>query len=122
MNLNSHPLWTALVTPLNPDLSVDFKSFGNLLREQEKAGNGLLVLGSTGEALNLTNEQKKEIVTYTAKIAKEEKFQSAIMIGVSGHQLNETIEWVNFLEQFSFHAYLMVTPIYAKPGNEGQYQ
>jgi len=121
MNLNSYSLWTALVTPLNPDLTVDFKSFGNLLREQEKAGNGLLVLGSTGEALNLSNDQKKEIVAYTAKLAGEEKFKCPIMVGVSGHQLQDTIEWMNYLERFPFQAYLMVTPIYAKPGAEGQY-
>lgn len=118
MNLNDFKLWTALVTPFNEDLTVDFDSLGKLLKEQNEAQNGLLILGSTGEALNIDLETKKEIV----KFVQNEKPTVPLMIGVGGHQYKATQDWVKWLETQNVDAYLMVTPIYAKPGDMGQYE
>ncbi|HBQ58315.1 MAG TPA: 4-hydroxy-tetrahydrodipicolinate synthase, partial [Balneolaceae bacterium] len=63
--MENFPLWTAIITPMNPDGSVDYDSFETLLRKQEEAGNGVLVLGSTGEGLNLNEEEKRGIVQFT---------------------------------------------------------
>lgn len=118
MKLNDYKLWTALVTPFNEDLSVDFDSLGALLKEQSEAQNGLLILGSTGEALNINLETKKEIVKYV----QSQKPSVPVMIGVGGHQYQATQDWVKWLETQNVDAYLMVTPIYAKPGDMGQYE
>lgn len=118
MKLDDYNLWTALVTPLTPGLSVDFDSLGHLIKEQCEAKNGLLILGSTGEALNLSLSMRKAIVEYTIA----QKPSSPIMIGVGGHALHEQIEWIEWLETKNIDAYLMVTPIYAKPGTFGQYE
>jgi 4-hydroxy-tetrahydrodipicolinate synthase len=115
---NQYPLWTALVTPFNTDLSVDYTSLERLVREQEAAGNGLLVLGSTGEALNIDLEEKKRIVEFVIKLNPK----TPIMVGVGGHELAATRNWVQWLDQLKIQAYLMVTPLYAKPGDEGQYR
>jgi 4-hydroxy-tetrahydrodipicolinate synthase len=117
MNLNDYKLWTAIVTPLNEDLTVDFESFKNLLIEQNDANNGILVLGSTGEALNISLEIKKSIVEYTV----EQRLNVPIMIGVGGHNLQDTKSWVEYLNNKDVDCILLVTPIYAKPGNIGQY-
>ncbi|MBT4790817.1 MAG: 4-hydroxy-tetrahydrodipicolinate synthase [Halobacteriovoraceae bacterium] len=118
MNLNDYPLWTALITPLTPGLQVDYPSLKKLLIEQDEAGNGLLILGSTGEALNLCLDDRERIVNFVL----EQKLKSPLMIGVGGHELNSQIKWIEWLETKNIDAYLMVTPIYAKPGDEGQYQ
>ncbi len=118
MNLNDYNLWTALVTPLTPGLQVDYPSLKKLIKEQQDAKNGLLILGSTGEALNLTLEDKKNIVEFTL----EYNPKVPVMVGVGAHQLKEQIEWVKWLETKNIHAYLMCTPIYAKPGDHGQYE
>lgn len=112
-----YPLWTALVTPFNPDMSVDYTSLENLIKEQVSANNGLLVLGSTAEALNISLEDKKRIVEFVIKLGPK----APLMIGVGGHELEQTKEWVNWLETQKIDAYLMVTPLYAKPSHEGQY-
>jgi len=117
MNLNDYKLWTAIVTPFNEDLTVDFQSFGNLLREQNEANNGILVLGSTGEALNITLEDRKKIIDFTLKL----KLEAPIMIGVGGHNIVDTKSWVKYLNTKNIDCVLFVTPIYAKPGNIGQY-
>lgn len=118
MELSNYKLWTALVTPFNTDLTVDFDSLKTLVQEQIDAQNGLLILGSTGEALNIGLEDRKKIVEYVLSLNPN----LPIMIGVGGHNLNDTKAWVNYLETQNINAYLMVTPLYAKPGDEGQYQ
>lgn len=118
MNVTNYSLWTAVVTPLTQTSAVDYRTLSSVVRDQEEAGNGLLILGSTAEALNLPLEEKKKIVDHV--IAMNPK--TPIMVGVGGHQLEETLDWIKFLETKKINAYLMVTPIYAKPGPVGQYQ
>ncbi|WP_412471422.1 4-hydroxy-tetrahydrodipicolinate synthase [Halobacteriovorax sp. RT-1-4] len=116
--INSTPLWTAVITPLNADLTIDLDSLESILREQEKAGNGILILGSTGEALNLNLEERKNILNFVIDLG----LKVPLMCGVGGINLTETCEWVSYLDGLAIDAYLMVTPLYAKPGAEGQYE
>ncbi|HXH29411.1 MAG TPA: 4-hydroxy-tetrahydrodipicolinate synthase [Bacteriovoracaceae bacterium] len=118
MNMNTYPLWTAVITPLLETGSVDFESLTTLVKQQEKAGNGLLILGSTAEALNLNLEMKKSIIEHVLKL----KPTAPVMVGVGGHLLEECLEWVSYLNTLTLDAFLMVTPLYAKPGPIGQYQ
>lgn len=117
MNLNDFKLWTAVVTPLTNESAVDFRALSSVVHDQEEAKNGLLILGSTAEALNLTLDDKKKIVDHVLSLNPK----TPMMVGVGGHQLEETLEWISFLETKNIHAYLMVTPLYAKPGPVGQY-
>jgi 4-hydroxy-tetrahydrodipicolinate synthase len=115
-NLNDYPLWTAVVTPMNEDSSVDYESFEKLLREQEAAKNAVVVLGSTGEALNLNKAEMKKILELTMKL----KLSVPVMTGLGGYNLEETKEYLTYLETLPLDAYLLVTPLYAKPGEHGQ--
>jgi 4-hydroxy-tetrahydrodipicolinate synthase len=116
-NLKKYPLWTALITPLQTSQKVDFTSLASLLREQNQVGNGILILGSTGEALNLQLDEKKHILNFVC----EQNLQVPIMVGVGGHNLEETKNWIKYLETLPLDSYLMVTPIYSKPGPLGQF-
>ena len=118
MNIENIKLWTALVTPLTPGLKIDFKSLALLLKEQEAAGNGVLILGSTGEALNLDHEMRKAIVEFSL----DQKLKVPLMVGVGAHNLLDQISWLKWLNKKEISAYLMSTPIYAKPGDMGQYE
>jgi 4-hydroxy-tetrahydrodipicolinate synthase len=118
MTLNNYPLWTALVTPLLSNGEVDFKSLEKLIQQQVEANNALLILGSTAEALNLSLATKKSIIEFTLSLNPA----VPVMVGVGGHLLQEQIEWVKYLETLKINAYLMVTPLYAKPGPVGQTQ
>lgn len=111
-------LWTAVVTPMHADGEIDFESFEKLLQEQVDAGNGVVVLGSTGEALNLSQTEKVRVLEFTNNLA----LKTPVMIGVGGHHLESTLEWIDQLESLqNIDSYLVVTPLYAKPGTEGQY-
>ena len=117
MNVRQYPLWTAVITPLSPDGSIDYATFKKLIGAQEEANNALLILGSTGESLNLDDNERRKIVEFTVDLAPK----VPIMVGVGGINLKETLNWLSFLEKFPIHAYLFVVPLYAKPGVLGQY-
>lgn len=115
-NLSSYKLWTAIITPLKEDYSIDYDNFKSLIQEQVDAQNAILILGSTGEALNIDLETKKQIINFITEL----KIQVPIMCGVQGHDLNATLDWIDFLNSKKLDAYLCVTPLYSKPGLEGQ--
>ncbi|MTI86415.1 MAG: 4-hydroxy-tetrahydrodipicolinate synthase [Balneolaceae bacterium] len=115
--MNDFPLWTAIVTPMKTNGKVDYKSFEKIIRRQEEAGNGVLVLGSTGEGLNLTSEEKREVVSF----ATNRDLEVPVMAGIGGFELSAQIEFMNFCDAAEVDAMLLVTPLYAKPGPEGQY-
>lgn len=117
MKIDGYKLWTALVTPMTPGLKVDYPSLKKLILEQVEAKNGLLILGSTGEALNLSLEDKKNIVEFVSEL----NTVSPIMIGIGGHDLSAQKAWLAWLETKDVDAYLMVTPLYSKPNDNGQY-
>ena len=57
-------LWTALITPLLDDGQIDFPSLKQLAISQSDAGNGIVLLGSTGEGLALTSQEQVKIVEF----------------------------------------------------------
>jgi len=118
MDLNNYPLWTAVITPMLDNGEVDYESLERVLNQQVEAMNGLLILGSTGEALNLDLSEQKEILDFTLSL----NLKAPIMVGVGGINLRETTEWIKYLESLDVHCYLLVTPLYAKPGTIGQYE
>lgn len=115
-NLNDYPLWTAIVTPMNPDSTVDYESFEKILREQESASVAVVILGSTGEALNLDKEECKKILAFGLGL----KLNVPVMTGIGGFNQKETLQYVDYLNTLPLDAYLVVTPLYSKPGEHGQ--
>lgn len=113
----SIPLWTALVTPMDESGAVHESDLLRLIHEQDACSNGIVLLGSTGEALNLSITERKKVVEIATSLQRNTK----IIVGVGGHDLEATLEWVKWLETQTIDGYLMVTPIYSKPGEEGQF-
>jgi 4-hydroxy-tetrahydrodipicolinate synthase len=117
MTMQNYKLWTAVVTPLLDNGSVDFESLTKVVSEQVEAHNGLLILGSTGEALNLSLTVRKSIIEHVVNM----KTAMPIMVGIGGNLLEEQKEWMTYLATLPVHSYLLVTPHYAKPGAKGQH-
>ncbi|NMP30325.1 4-hydroxy-tetrahydrodipicolinate synthase [Thalassotalea sp. M1531] len=117
-NLAEYPLWTALVTPFTDSGEIDFASLSRIARQQSAAGNGLLILGSTGEALSLSAEQQFGIIQYITELS----LNVPIMLGVGGYQLIQQLEWIERCNELAIDAYLLGAPLYAKPGPVGQEQ
>lgn len=118
MNLTDTRLYTALVTPMKENGDLHLDDLASLIHRQDEAGNGVLVLGSTGEGLAQNLENKKQVV----KTASSLNVDVPIMVGVGGFNLRNQIEWIEYCHQFDVDSFLLVTPLYAKPGPKGQVQ
>ncbi len=112
----SQRLWTAIVTPMLNNGDIDYDSFTQLLLEQERAKNGIVLLGSTGEGANLSSDERRQVIEFACAL----NLQTPLMVGVGGLEWQAQKDWLRFCEMMPVDAYLMVTPIYAKPGAEGQ--
>ena len=113
--LSDYPLWTALVTPFDDNNHVDFATLESLVNAQQAAGNGILLLGSTGEGLALSQFEQREIVDFVCNLSPS----VPLMVAVGGCDLALQLEWVNYCNNKPIDAFLLGSPLYAKPGNVG---
>lgn len=109
-------LWTALITPMKADGSIHYDNLEDVIVRQEEAGNGILVLGSTGEGLALSDDEKKEVVDFVS----DRSNSVPIMVGVGGFNLKTQTDWISYCNEKNIESFLMVNPLYSKPGLKGQ--
>lgn len=111
---------TALVTPFQPDFSLDEVALRKLLRRQIAAGVDFLVpCGTTGESPTLTRAEHLRVVEITLE---ESSGQVPVLAGAGGYNTNEVIDLARELEALGADGLLSVTPYYNKPTQEGLYQ
>jgi 4-hydroxy-tetrahydrodipicolinate synthase len=111
---------TALVTPFNPDHSLDEAGFRRLVRRQIRAGiNFLVPCGTTGESPTLTKAEKRRVVEITVE---EAGGNVPVLAGAGGYNTAEVIADVREMAAIGADGILSVTPYYNKPTQEGLYQ
>jgi len=118
VSIQNCSLWTALVTPFDDQGEIIIDDLRNVATAQAEAGNGIVLLGSTGEGLALTLAEKKLIVETVCRM----KLSVPLMVAVGGFNLAEQVQWIEFCNALPIQAYLLGTPLYAKPGPVGQTQ
>lgn len=111
-------LWTALITPMQKDGSIHYDNLDDIISRQEEAGNGILVLGSTGEGLALSANEKKEVIDFVS----DRDNSIPIMVGVGGFNVETQTNWITYCNEKNIEAFLLVNPLYSKPGLKGQTQ
>ena len=61
---------TAIVTPFNPDGSINFDKYGELIDWQIESGiDAIVAVGTTGENATLSGEEHRELMRYAVKRA-----------------------------------------------------
>ncbi|MBQ7191688.1 MAG: 4-hydroxy-tetrahydrodipicolinate synthase [Paludibacteraceae bacterium] len=116
-------LGTALITPFMPNRQIDIPALQHLIDRQIEAGvDYLVVLGTTGEAVTLTPEEKRQVAETVVERAAG---RIPLVLGLGGNNtatvLKEIKEWKEWLKAH-FSAILSVCPYYNKPSQEGLYQ
>lgn len=110
----------ALVTPFNEDKSIDFNALGNLIEHTISGGVEYLVaLGTTGESVTLTKEEKKQVYSFIAEHANN---RVQLVAGIGGNNTQEVIDSFNLYDLSKYDAILSVSPFYNKPNQEGIFQ
>ncbi|MDB4895930.1 MAG: dihydrodipicolinate synthase, partial [Firmicutes bacterium] len=113
-------LLTAMVTPMKPDLSVDYARAAELARYLAESGSeGIVVAGTTGESPTLSRDEKLKLFETVVKAAGDK----VVVIGGTGsYNTAETVALSQEAEATGIDGLLLVTPYYSKPPQEGLYQ
>lgn len=113
-------LMTAMVTPFNPGLEIDYDKTKKLVNHLIATGTDtIIVAGTTGESPTLSKEEKiklfEYVVTYVDGRAK-------VIAGTGSNDTRGTIELTKKAEETGVDGVMLVAPYYNKPTQEGLYQ
>ena len=110
----------ALVTPFKKDKTIDFVALENLIDLQIAGGLDYLVtLGTTGESVVLSDQEKVEVFNCTIKKVNG---RVPVVVGIGGNDTAAVIKSFSKFDLTKVAAILSVTPYYNKPSQEGLYQ
>ncbi len=119
--------WTAMITPMLQDGSVDFEGFRkNILFQMEKGIDGILILGTSGETPTLDEDEEEKIIQLTMPLVKEFNEKNGksvkVMIGAGSNNTRDAVRYVKRAKEYKADFALVVTPYYNKPSDEGIYR
>ena len=110
----------AIVTPFKSDLSIDFSAFGRIVNHVVDGGvNYIVVMGTTGESVTLTRDEKKAIINY---ILEAIDGRIPLVVGIGGNNTQEVVSQLRNFELEKVDAILSVAPYYNKPNQRGLFQ
>ena len=108
---------TALVTPMNDDLSVDYDALGRLIDFQIDSGiNAIVAVGTTGESATLEYAEQKDVIRFTVdRVAG----RVPVIAGAGTNNTLHVLENVRNACEAGADALLVVTPYYNKATQNG---
>jgi 4-hydroxy-tetrahydrodipicolinate synthase len=110
----------ALVTPMQPDGSIDFDAWSRLLEFQLSNGTtGIVVAGSTGESATVSDAELTELLLRARRVIGTRALLIA-NTGTSGTA--SSVERARAFSALDIDALLVATPAYVKPTQEGLFQ
>jgi len=119
MKYNVEGSWPALVTPFNDDDTVNYDMLRKLVGfHAENHSTGVLLMGSTGEAILLNQEERKKIID---TVIDEANDKIPVMIGVAAMTTKQSIENAKYAKEAGATAGLIVQPPYIKPSQNALY-
>ena len=108
---------TAMVTPFNKDLSIDWAGVERLAKHLADNGHdGIVVNGTTGEAPTTKPEEKDEIIR-VVKAAVGSKVK--VLAGAGDNETSFSIDQAKRAEKAGADGLLIVVPYYNKPPQAG---
>ena len=100
----------AVPTPFYPDERIYFRKLeANIARYSRSLLSGLLLLGSTGEAVALDDAESRDVLRVAAEAAAPEK---VLIAGVGRESVKGTVELAESAARFHYDAVLVRTPTY----------
>lgn len=110
---------TAMVTPFNDQLEVDYEKVKDLVEHLIQQGNdAIVVAGTTGESPNLSKQEKLKLFEVAFLQANG---RVKIIAGTGSNNTRETIDLTKAVEAIGVDGAMVVVPYYNKPSQEGLY-
>ncbi|QPC80525.1 dihydrodipicolinate synthase family protein [Phototrophicus methaneseepsis] len=105
-----HGVIPPLLTPLHADGSIDVESIHRLVAHLTEAGvHGLFPLGSTGEAAQLTNTQRRQVLE---AVIEANQGKLPILAGIIASSTASAIEYAEEAHQLGVDAVVATAPYY----------
>jgi dihydrodipicolinate synthase/N-acetylneuraminate lyase len=106
-------IFPALTTPFYPDGRVYLRKLEhNVDRYSKTPIAGMVVLGSTGEPVMLSDEERRDVLRIAAEFAAPEK---VLIAGVGAESIVETLKMCECAAALDYDAALVRTPFFYKP-------
>jgi 4-hydroxy-tetrahydrodipicolinate synthase len=103
-----------LVTPMLDENTLDLKGLEHLLNHVIAGGvSGIFILGTSGEAQNLSYAVRKELIRQTCRIVEG---RVPILVGISDTSFVESISLANKALEYGADALVATPPFYYTPG------
>ena len=120
MRYDAGEVITAMVTPFDDNLNVDYTALGKLVEHLiNNDSDAILVAGTTGESPTLTHEEELEILSFVKEKAKG---RVKIVMGAGSNSTQTAMEMAMKAEAAGADAILTVVPYYNKPSQKGIYE
>jgi dihydrodipicolinate synthase/N-acetylneuraminate lyase len=103
-------IFAAVPTPFYPDERIYFRKLeANVARYSRTLLSGILLLGSTGEAVALDETESRDVLRVAADAAAPDK---VLIAGVGHESVKTTVELAEAAARFRYDAVLVRTPTY----------
>ena len=107
----------AMVTPMSAGGAVDYAAVERLIDWHAESGTeALVVAGTTGESATLTHEEHAELIRY---VARQAGGRIPVVAGTGSNSTAQTIALSQAVADADIVAFLVVTPYYNKPTQDG---
>jgi 4-hydroxy-2-oxoglutarate aldolase len=108
-----HGIFPPITTPFYPDGRVYLKKLEhNVERYSKTPIAGITVLGSTGEAIMLSDEERREVIKTAREFCAPHK---VLIAGTGGESAFETLRLSEYAAELGYDAALVRTPFFYKP-------
>lgn len=108
---------TALITPFNEDLSIDFNSLKLLIEDQITNGvSALVILGTTGESPVIDEDERRKLLEEAVSMANG---RIKIIVGTGTNDTRKVVKYNKIAEQCKVDGLLIVNPYYNKSTQAG---
>ena len=107
----------AIVTPMNPDESINFDRLGQIIDNQIKNGTDAIVIcGTTGESATMTDQEHVDCIEYAVKRVNG---RVPVVAGAGSNHTSYAVWMSKEAKRVGADALLHVTPYYNKTSQTG---
>lgn len=110
----------ALVTPMNAAGDIDEPQLARLVEFHLEAGTeGFVIAGTTGESATLTRDEHIGVIERACQLVDG---RAPVIAGTGSNSTAQTLDLSRAVDSLPVAGFLLVTPYYNKPGQEGMYR
>ena len=112
--------YVAIVTPFNPDGSVNFDKLKELVRwHLDEGTDGIVALGTTGESSTMSHEEDDEVARCVIETVNG---RIPVICGAGSNSTQTQLEKSRKYHDMGADGLLLITPYYNKANDEGMYR